>query len=65
MSPNEGSDSSNHIVTVFAGRTARRGYTSETCYTHYSLLRTIEDAWGVDPLTANDREAVAMSELLN
>lgn len=61
----EGSDSSNHIATIFAGPAARKGYTSDTRYTHYSLLRTIEDAWGLEPLTANDREATAMSELLN
>ena len=61
----EGSRSSNHIVTVFAGPAARKGYTSETRYTHYSLLRTIGDAWGLDPLTDNDRNAVGMAELLN
>jgi len=26
-------------------------------YTHYSVLRTIEENFGLEPLTANDREA--------
>jgi hypothetical protein len=26
-------------------------------YTHYSVLRTIEDNFGLAPLTANDRDA--------
>ena len=43
---------------------ARTGYTSDTRFTHYSLLRTIEDAWGLDPLTDNDRNAAGMAELL-
>ena len=60
----EGSKSNNHIVTVFAGPAARKGYTSDTRYTHYSLLRTVEDAWGLDPLTDNDRNADGMAELL-
>ncbi|AOT05633.1 hypothetical protein ASPU41_15845 [Arthrobacter sp. U41] len=60
----EGSGSSNRVVTVFAGPAARKGYVSETLYTHYSLLRTIEDAWGLDPLTDNDRKAAGMTELL-
>ena len=60
----EGSKSNNHIVTVFAGPAARKGYISDTRYTHYSLLRTVEDAWGLDPLTDNDRNADGMAELL-
>lgn len=43
---------------------ARTGYTSDTRFTHYSLLRTIEDAWGPEPLTDNDRNAAGMAELL-
>lgn len=61
----EGSRASNHIFTVFAGPAARRGYVSDTRCTHYSLLRTIEDAWGLDPLTDNDRGAAGMADLLN
>jgi phospholipase C len=61
----EGNGDSNQVATVFAGPAARKGYTSETRFTHYSLLRTIEDAWGLDPLTDSDRNAEAMAELLN
>ncbi|MET3950174.1 alkaline phosphatase family protein [Arthrobacter sp. UYEF36] len=60
----EGSRGSNRVATVFAGPAARKGYISDTRYTHYSLLRTIEDAWGLDPLTDNDRNAASMAELL-
>lgn len=61
----EGSGASNQVVTVFAGPAARKGFTSDTRFTHYSLLRTIEDVWGLDPLTDNDRNATTMAELLN
>lgn len=60
----EGSRGSNRVAAVFAGPAARKGYISNTRYTHYSLLRTIEDAWGLDPLTENDRNAASMAELL-
>jgi phospholipase C len=35
------------IATVIASPLARRGYTSTTPYNHYSMLRSIEDAWGL------------------
>jgi len=31
-----------------------KGFRSDVAYTHYSLLRTIESAWNLAPLTAND-----------
>jgi hypothetical protein len=34
-----------HIATVVAGPAARRGVRSALEYSHYSILRTIEDAW--------------------
>src|SRR4029077_17179089 len=30
-------------------------------YTHYDVLRTIEDNFGLEPLTANDRAATAIT----
>ena len=60
----EGSSASNRVAAVFAGPAARKGHVSDTRFTHYSLLRTIEDAWGLDPLTDNDRDAASMAELL-
>ncbi len=32
-------------------------------YTHYNLLRTIEDNFGLEPLTANDREAAPITDV--
>jgi phosphatidylinositol-3-phosphatase len=61
----EGSDGDNRVATVFAGPAARKGYTSGARFSHYSLLRTIEDVWGLPPLTDNDRNAPSMAELLN
>lgn len=34
-----------HVVTILAGATVRPGTVSDLPYDHYSLLRTIEDAW--------------------
>jgi hypothetical protein len=36
-----------HIATIVAGPGARSGKTSATGYDHYSILRTIESAWGL------------------
>jgi hypothetical protein len=41
---------------------ARAGYRSATPYTHYSLLRTIEEAWGLAPL-GRAAEAAPMADL--
>ncbi len=60
----EGSNDNNQVVAVFAGPAAKQGYTSTNRYTHYSLLHTIEAAWGLQPLTGNDRDAPLMSDLL-
>jgi len=38
-----------HIVTIVAGPGARHA-SSSTAYDHYSILRTIEDAWGLSRL---------------
>jgi phospholipase C len=60
----EGDTTSNKVVALFAGPAAKTVYRSDRPYTHYSLLHTIETAWGLAPLTANDRDAPVMSELL-
>ena len=39
----------------------RAGFRSSTPHDHYSLLRTIEDAWGL-PCLANTCHANAMAE---
>ena len=61
----EGSDHDNRVATVFAGPAARRGFTSHAAYSHYSLLHTIEDVWGLAPLTGNVSSAPLMRELLS
>ncbi|WP_223978898.1 alkaline phosphatase family protein [Arthrobacter sp. NicSoilB8] len=61
----EGSKKDNRVATVFAGPAARKGFTSQSAYSHYSLLHTIEDVWGLAPLTGNVSSAPLMTELLN
>lgn len=60
----EGDKSSNNVLTIFAGPAAKRGYVSSQHYTHYSLLRTIEDNWQLRPLTSNDASVPAMTDML-
>lgn len=55
----------NTVPTIFAGPAARQAYESDRKYGHYSLLRTIEDQWGLAPLTKNDKKAPAMDDMLN
>ncbi|WP_343900537.1 alkaline phosphatase family protein [Arthrobacter rhombi] len=54
----------NTVATLFAGPAARRGATFSRLYDHYSLLHTVEDLWDLPPLTANDRDAPVMGDLL-
>ena len=60
----EGSGDDNRVATVFAGPAARRGFTSDAAYSHYALLHTIEDVWGLAPLTENVSNAPLMREML-
>jgi hypothetical protein len=39
-----------HVVTIVAGPGARRNAASSVPYDHYSILRTIEDLWGLNLL---------------
>jgi len=54
----EGPFSSNHVPTLVISKAVPQGYQSDAAYDHYSLLRTIEDAWGLGCLnnacTANN-----------
>ena len=47
-----------HVATIVISPAVRSGFRSSIAHTHYSLLRTIEDAWGLGCLnrtcTAND-----------
>jgi phosphatidylinositol-3-phosphatase len=47
-----------HVATLVIGPGAKTGFTSSVAHDHYSLVRTIEDAWGLGCLnqtcSAND-----------
>ena len=52
----------NQVANLVISKSVPAGFRSNVAYTHYSLLRTIEDAWGLAPLTANDGNASAMGD---
>ncbi len=60
----EGDSGDNTVACVFAGPAARAGAASAVPYTHYSLLRTIEDAFRLPTLNAGDAAASPMADLL-
>ncbi|CAM5384611.1 alkaline phosphatase family protein [Leifsonia shinshuensis] len=60
----EGDSGDNVVACVFAGPAARAHSVSATPFTHYSLLRTIEEVWGLAPLTGQDAAATAMTAML-
>jgi len=41
------------------------GYRSTARYSHYSLLRTIEDSWALAPLTGNDAAATPLTDFFS
>lgn len=45
------------ITSGMVNGTANKPYDSFQPYTHYSLLKTVESAWGLAPLTGNDGDA--------
>ncbi|HZQ07665.1 MAG TPA: alkaline phosphatase family protein, partial [Anaerolineae bacterium] len=53
----EGTDSLNRVATLVIGPAVKPAYQSLMPYDHYSLLRTVEVAWGLAPLTTNDANA--------
>jgi phosphoesterase family protein len=61
-----GGNEDNHIYTVFLGDMLKPAKQQDPSvlgerYMHYNVLRTIEDNFGLEPLTANDREAEPIS----
>lgn len=57
-----GGNEDNRIYTVLLGDMVKPANQQNPAdvrrrYTHYSVLRTIEDNFGLEPLTANDRDA--------
>jgi phosphatidylinositol-3-phosphatase len=52
----------NQVPTLVIADGVPKGFRSDVAYTHYSLLRTIESAWSLAPLTANDAAASPMAD---
>lgn len=52
----------NVVPNLVIAKSVPKGFRSSAPYTHYSLLKTIEQAWGLAPLTANDGNATALAE---
>jgi hypothetical protein len=57
-----GGNEDNRIYTLFLGDMVKPANQQDPSalakrYTHFSVLRTIEDNFGLEPLTANDRDA--------
>lgn len=61
----EGNAADNVVPCVFAGPAARPHTVSEEPFTHYSLLRTVEEAWRLPALNAGDAAATPMTSLLD
>jgi hypothetical protein len=63
-----GGNSDNRIFTLFLGDMVKPTNQQDPnalgkFYNHYSVLRTIEDNFGLEPLTANDRSATPITDI--
>jgi hypothetical protein len=63
-----GGNQDNRIYTVLLGNMVKPSNEQDPKalakrYTHYSLLRTVEDNFGLEPLTANDRDAAPIADI--
>ena len=58
-----GNDPSNHIYTALAGESVRSGSVSTRPYNHYSLLRTVEDAFALGTIGKNDALASSITDV--
>jgi phosphatidylinositol-3-phosphatase len=52
----------NHIPTIFVGAKVKAGYKSDVQYTHYNLLRTILDMYGL-PLIGGSQRAAPITDI--
>jgi len=52
----------NQVPLALVGSGVRPAFVPPTSYNHYNLLRTVEAAWGLPTLTANDGGAAAMAD---
>ena len=53
--------SSNHILTILVGNAVAPGSISDAPYSHYSILRSIEDAFGIGTLGREDAAAAPIA----
>eukprot|EP00698_Gefionella_okellyi_P008816 TRINITY_DN2205_c0_g1_i2.p1 TRINITY_DN2205_c0_g1~~TRINITY_DN2205_c0_g1_i2.p1 ORF type:complete len:241 (-),score=52.26 TRINITY_DN2205_c0_g1_i2:31-753(-) len=51
----------NHVSTILVGPNIRVNYEQDVRYTHYSLLATVEDNWGLGTMNRNDTLAAPFS----
>lgn len=63
-----GGNEDNRIFTLFLGDMVKEASQQDPTalnkrYTHYNVLRTIEDNFGLEPLTANDRAASPITDI--
>ena len=63
-----GGNRDNRIYTLFLGDMVKPANQQDPAalgrhYTHYNVLRTIEDNFGLEPLTANDRDAQPITDI--
>ena len=63
-----GGNEDNRIFTLFLGDMVKDASQQDPAamgkrYTHYNVLRTIEDNFGLEPLTANDRAAAPITDI--
>ncbi len=56
------SSQGNQVPSIIINSAVTPGYHSFISYNHYSWLKTIESAWGLASLTANDANATAMAD---
>ena len=54
----------NQIYTVLYGDAIVAGAKSTTAYTHYSILKTIETAWGLGSLNKYDARTTSISDVI-
>src|SRR5207302_1256538 len=55
------SSGNNRVDLVVAGPNAVRGQVSSVAYNHYSILSTVESAWGLAALNSNDSTATNLA----
>ncbi len=63
-----GGNEDNRILTLFLGDMVKESSQQNAealsrHYTHYDMLRTIEDNFGLEPLTSNDRDATPITDI--